>query len=192
MRTHGLIREAIANYINIDPTAFTLGTPPTAANGSSLILWLAAGIPDPLAQGIVDAHILSSTNITLYTLPYNMPIIGFVGIFAGFTLPNTVMGTNAARDLIGTAVQGNGKISQFVQTHRDAFGPQVSSGEAWGTFLTSITVHGIVLIVNDTNSVAWRLHVTPPTNNRESWTQLRCLFGKLHIMTTLHGTAQLQ
>ncbi|KAJ7761643.1 hypothetical protein B0H14DRAFT_3510923 [Mycena olivaceomarginata] len=158
MRTHGLIREAIANYINIDPTTFTLGTPPTAANGSSPTLWLAADIPDPLAQGIVDARILSSTNITLYTLPYNMPIIGFVGVFAGFMLPNTVMGANAAWDLIGTAVQANSEISQFVQTHRDAFGPQVSSGEAWGTFLASITVHGIVLIVNDTNTVAWRLH----------------------------------
>ncbi|KAJ7784824.1 hypothetical protein B0H14DRAFT_2630636 [Mycena olivaceomarginata] len=192
MRTHGLIREAIANYINIDPTTFTLGTPPTAANGSSPTLWLAADIPDPLAQGIVDARILSSTNITLYALPYNMPIIGFVGIFAGFTLPNTIMGANAARDLIGTAVQGNSEIAQFVQTHRDAFGPQVSSGEAWGTFLASITVHGIVLIVNDTNTVAWRLHVTPPTNSRESWSQLRRLFGKLRIMTALHGTAQLQ
>ncbi|KAJ7323928.1 hypothetical protein DFH08DRAFT_887173 [Mycena albidolilacea] len=192
MRTHGLIRDAIANYINIDPTTFTLGTPPTAANGSSPTLWLAADIPDPLAQGIVDARILSSTNITLYTLPYNMPIIGFVGVFAGFTLPNTVMGANTARDLIGTAVQGNSEISQFVQTHRDAFGPQVSSGEAWGTFLASITVHGIVLIVNDTNTVAWRLHVTPPTNDRESWSQLRRLFGKLRIMTALHGTAQLQ
>ncbi|KAJ7878007.1 hypothetical protein B0H14DRAFT_2567551 [Mycena olivaceomarginata] len=172
MRTHGLIREAIANYINIDPTTFTLGTPPTAANGSSPTLWLAADIPDPLAQGIVDARILSSTNITLYTLPYNMPVIGF--------------------DLIGTAVQANNKISQFVQTHRDAFGPQVSSGEAWGAFLASITVHGIVLIVNETNTVAWRLHITPPTNNRDSWSQLRRLFGKLQIMTALYGTARLQ
>ncbi|KAJ7342327.1 hypothetical protein DFH08DRAFT_1011789 [Mycena albidolilacea] len=192
MRTHGLIREAIANYINIDPTTFTLGTPPTAANGSSPTLWLAADIPDPLAQGIVDARILSSTNTTLYTLPYNMPVIGFVGVFAGFTLPNTAMGANTARDLIGTTVQANNEISQFVQTHHDAFGPQVSSGEAWGAFLASITVHGIVLIVNDTNTVAWRLHVTPPTNNRDSWSQLRRLFGKLQIMTALYGTARLQ
>jgi hypothetical protein len=192
MRTHSLIHEAIANYINIDPTTFTLGTPPTAANGSSPTLWLAADIPDPLAQGIVDARILSSTNITLYTLPYNMPVIGFVGVFTGFTLPNTAMGANAAWDLIGTAVQANNEISQFVQTHRDAFGPQVSSGEAWGAFLASITVHSIVLIVNDTNTVAWRLHVTPPTNNRDSWSQLRRLFGKLQIMTALYGTARLQ
>jgi hypothetical protein len=48
MRTHGLICEAIANYINIDPTTFTLRTPPTAANGSSPTLWLATDIPDPL------------------------------------------------------------------------------------------------------------------------------------------------
>jgi hypothetical protein len=121
-----------------------------------------------------------------------MPVISFVGIFAGFTLPNTVMGANAARDLIGTAVQANNEISQFVQTHRDAFGLQVSSGEAWGTFLASITVHGIVLIVNDANTIAWHLHVTPPTKNRDSLSQLRHLFSKLQIMTALYGTARLQ
>ncbi|KAJ7339890.1 hypothetical protein DFH08DRAFT_812267 [Mycena albidolilacea] len=183
MRTHGLIREAIANYINIDPTTFTLGTPPTAANGSSPTLWLAADIPDPLAQGIVDARILSSTNITLYTLPYNMPVIGFVGVFAGFTLPNTAMGANAAWDLIGTAVQANDEISQFVQTHRDGFGPQVSSGEAWGAFLASITAD---LTCNDST---FRVVATL---NRDSWSQLRRLFGKLQIMTALYGTARLQ
>ncbi|KAJ7887039.1 hypothetical protein B0H14DRAFT_3430885 [Mycena olivaceomarginata] len=75
---------------------------------------------------------------------------------------NHPLGANTARDLIGTAVQGNNKISEFVQTHRDGFGPQVSSGEAWGTFLASITVHGIVLIINDTNTIVWRLYVTPP------------------------------
>ncbi|KAJ7789702.1 hypothetical protein B0H14DRAFT_3502700 [Mycena olivaceomarginata] len=32
----------------------------------------------------------------------------------------------------------------------------------------------------------------PPTNNRESWSQLRRLFGKLQIMTALYGTARLQ
>ncbi|KAJ7321908.1 hypothetical protein DFH08DRAFT_969800 [Mycena albidolilacea] len=102
-----------------------------------------------------------------------MPIISFIGVFAGFTLPNTVIGANTARDLIGTAVQGNNDISQFVQTHHNVFGPQVSSGDAWGMFLVSITIHGIVLIVKDTNT-------------------LRRLFGKLRIMTALHGTAQLQ
>jgi hypothetical protein len=55
MKTHSLIHEAIRNYLNIDPTAFTLGTPPTAANGSSPTLWLAANIAEPLAQAVVDA-----------------------------------------------------------------------------------------------------------------------------------------
>ncbi|KAJ7797948.1 hypothetical protein B0H14DRAFT_2618399 [Mycena olivaceomarginata] len=161
-------------------------TDPARRSGSS------PTYPTPLAQTVVDARMLSSANITIYTLPYNMPIVGFVGVFAGFTLPNTVMGANTARDLIGTVIEANNEITQFVQTHRDAFGPQVSSGEAWRAFLTSITVHGIVLIVNDTNTVTWRLHVTSPTNNRESWSQLRRLFGKLQIMTALYGTARLQ
>ncbi|KAJ7873461.1 hypothetical protein B0H14DRAFT_2569687 [Mycena olivaceomarginata] len=192
MKTHGLIREAIGDYLNIDPTAFTLGTPPTAPNGTSPSLWLAADIPDHLAQAIVDAPILSSTNITLFAFPYNMPIVGFVGIFSGFTLPNTVDGANLARDLIRTAIRADSEIAQFVQTHRDAFGPQVSAGQAWEVFLTSVSVVSIVLIVNDTNTVAWRLHVTPPTSSRDHWSQLCRLFGKLHIMTALFGMARLQ
>jgi hypothetical protein len=67
MKTHRLIYEAISNYTNIDPTAFTLRTLPTTANRSSPMLWLVANIPDPLAQVVVDAHMLSSTNITIYT-----------------------------------------------------------------------------------------------------------------------------
>jgi hypothetical protein len=179
MKTHSLICKAIRNYINIDPTAFTLGTPPTAANRSSPTLWLTANIAEPLAQAVINAHMLSSTNITIYTLPYNMPVIGFVGVFAGFMLPNTVLGANTARDLIGTAMEANNEITQFVQTHCDALGPQVSSGEAWRAFLASITVHGIALIVNDTNTIAWCLHVTPrPTIARlgasSSTTPLLC------------------
>ncbi|KAJ7488863.1 hypothetical protein FB451DRAFT_1223103 [Mycena latifolia] len=141
MKTHGLIREAIGSFINIDPSGFTLGTPPTAANGTSSSLWLAADIPDHLAQAIVDTPVISSTSITLYPLPYNMPVVGFVGVFAGFTLPNSDAGAAAARDLIRTAIEANGEISQFVQTHRDAFGPQVSVGQAWDMFLASVAVH---------------------------------------------------
>ncbi|KAJ7808098.1 hypothetical protein B0H13DRAFT_2152420, partial [Mycena leptocephala] len=192
MKTHGLIREAIGNYINIDPADFTLGTPPTAANGTSPAPWLTADIPAPLAQAIVDARIISSTDITLYPLPYNMPIIGFVGVFAGFTLPNSTAGADVARARIRAAVSNNGEIAQFVQTHRDAFSPQVSAEQAWERFLTSVSVQGIILIVNSTNTVAWRLYVEPPTTVREHWSRLRRLFGKLQIMTALHGTARLQ
>ncbi|KAJ7820956.1 hypothetical protein B0H13DRAFT_2377640 [Mycena leptocephala] len=182
MRTHGLIREALGNFVNIDPTSFTLGTPPTAANGTSPALWLAADIPPQLAQAIIDNRIISSTKITLFPLPYNMPVIGFVGVFAGFTLPNNDAGANAARDLIRTAIAGNSEITQFVQTHRDAFGPQVSAEQAWAIFLASVSVHGITLLVNDTHTIAWRLYVDPPTNDR-TLGQCRRLFGKLHIMT---------
>ncbi|KAF7345029.1 hypothetical protein MVEN_01665700 [Mycena venus] len=192
MKTHGLIRKAIGSFINIDPTSFTLGTPPTAANGTSPALWLVADLQDYLAQAILDTRILCSSKITLFALPYDMPVIGFVGVFAGFTLPNTDDGANAARDLIRTAIAANGEISQFVQTHRDAFGPLVSAEQAWEAFLTSVEVRGIVLIVNDTNTVAWRLHVAPPTNDRTSWGQLRRLFGRLQVMTAQYGTARLQ
>ncbi|KAJ7653866.1 hypothetical protein B0H17DRAFT_1214524 [Mycena rosella] len=192
MRTHGLIREALGDFSNIDPTSFTLCTLPTAANGTSPALWLVADIPPQLAQAIVDNRIISSIRITLFPLPYSMPIIGFVGVFAGFTLPNTDAGAIVARDLIRTAIAANNEIAQFVQTHRDAFGPQTSAEQAWTMFLASVAVHGIVLRVNDTNTVAWRLYVDPSTNDRNFWGQCRRLFGKLQIMTALYGTARLQ
>ncbi|KAJ7264347.1 hypothetical protein C8J57DRAFT_1332349 [Mycena rebaudengoi] len=180
MRTHGLIPVSHSE------------TPPTTTNGTSPALWLVADIPNNLTQAIVDNRIISSSSTTLFPLPYDMPVIGFVGVIAGFTLPNTDAGADAARDLIRAAIAENNEIAQFVQTHRDAFGPQVSAGEAWATFLGSVSVRGIVLLANDTHTVAWRLHVNPPTNNREAWGQLRRLFGKVQIMTARFGMARLQ
>ncbi|KAJ7215889.1 hypothetical protein GGX14DRAFT_391567 [Mycena pura] len=190
MRTHGLIREAIGNFINIDPNSFTLSTPPVAANGSSPALWLLADLPGGLTQAILDNRVLSSTAITLFPLPYELPVAGFVGVFAGFTLPNTVAGANAARDLIRTALRDNSEIREFVHTHRSAYGP-VAASAAWEILLASLVVEGIELIVQDTHTVAWRLHVSPPTTDRAQWGQFRRLFGKLQILT-LHGTARLQ
>jgi hypothetical protein len=48
------------------------------------------------------------------------------------------------------------------------------------------------LLVNNTITVAWQLSVTPPTNDHAAWLQLRRLFGRLSVMTALHGTAHLQ
>jgi hypothetical protein len=190
MRTHSRIRAAIGDFVNVDPTSFTLSTPPTAANGTSSALWLLAGLPGLLTQTILDNRILSTTAITLYPLPYELPIIGFLGVFAGFTLPNSDNGANAARDLIRTALRNNSEIREFVHTHRSTYGP-VAANEAWEILLASIVVHGIDLLVQDTHTVAWRLHVDPPTTDRAEWGQFRCLFGKLQILT-LHGTARLQ
>ncbi|KAJ7477401.1 hypothetical protein FB451DRAFT_1557191 [Mycena latifolia] len=191
MRTHGLIREAIGNFINIDATDFILSTPPAAANGTSPPLWLVAGIPAWLTQAILDNRVLSSSAITIYPLPYDMPVLGFVGVFAGFTLPNSDDGARAARDLIRTALRANDEIREFVHTHRSAYGPLVSAGEALDILVDSVIVLGMELIVQDTNTVAWRLHVRTPTEDRAEWGQFRRLCGKLQIIT-LSGAARLQ
>ncbi|KAJ6559271.1 hypothetical protein B0H10DRAFT_2240521 [Mycena sp. CBHHK59/15] len=187
MRTHGRIRDTIGNFINVDPTS---STPPTAANGTSSTLWLLADLPGQLTQAVLDNHVLSSTAITLYPLPYDIPIASFVGVFAGFTLPNSDGSANAACDLIRAALRNNSKIREFVHTHRSAYGP-VAANEAWEILLASIVVQGINLLVQDTRTVAWRLHVDLPTTDRAEWGQFRRLFGKLQVLT-LHGTARLQ
>ncbi|KAJ7659534.1 hypothetical protein B0H17DRAFT_1212862 [Mycena rosella] len=190
MRTHGLIRKAIGNFTNVDPTSFTLSTPPTIASSTSSALWLLADIPSWLTQAILSNCVLSSTAITLYPLPYDMPVAGFVGVFTGFTLPNSDASTNTTCNLIRTALRNNSKIREFVHTHRSTYGP-VSTSEAWEILLAYIIIQGIDLLVQDTHTVAWRLHVEPPTVDCAEWDQLCRLFGKLQILT-LHGTARLQ
>ncbi|KAJ7235963.1 hypothetical protein C8J57DRAFT_1248066 [Mycena rebaudengoi] len=138
MHMHVQLCEAIGGYLNIDPAGFTLSTLPTAHNGTSPALWLVADLPNNLAQALINKPVISSTNITFYPIPYAMPIIGFVGIFSGWTIPNTNEGATLALRFLRTAIAESSEITQFVQTHRDAFGPQVSAAQAWETFLTSI------------------------------------------------------
>ncbi|KAJ7787389.1 hypothetical protein B0H14DRAFT_3505576 [Mycena olivaceomarginata] len=102
-----------------------------------------------------------------------MPVIGYVGTFGGFTLPNSQGGADAARDLLQAAIHMDREIAQFVQTHRDAFRPHISAEQAWDIFSNSVAVKGIELLVNNTTTVAWHLHVTPPTNDNGAWLQLR-------------------
>jgi hypothetical protein len=192
IQTHGLIRVAIGDFLNVDPTSFHLGTPPTPENGPSPVLWLVAGLPPHLAQAVLERPVLSSRRITLFTIPFNMPITRFVGTFGGFTLPNSQGGADAARDLLQMAIRANADITEFVRTHRDAFDPQVSADQAWHIFSNSVVVEGMELLVNNTVTVAWQLGVTPPTNDHGAWIQLRRLFGCLSVMTALHRTARLQ
>ncbi|KAJ7930991.1 hypothetical protein B0H13DRAFT_2308988 [Mycena leptocephala] len=84
-----------------------------------------------------------------------MPVNGYIGVFSGFTLPNMTTGANVARDLLRTAIGANTQIAQR------------------GTpSLRRSALKGIALIVNDTNTVAWRLYVALPTNNRDFFAQL--------------------
>ncbi|KAJ7833711.1 hypothetical protein B0H14DRAFT_3462527 [Mycena olivaceomarginata] len=69
IQTHGLICVAIGDFINVDLTGFHLGTPP------------------PRKTAVLDQPALSSCPIMLFTIPFHMPVIGFVGTFGGFTLP---------------------------------------------------------------------------------------------------------
>ncbi|KAJ6456859.1 hypothetical protein C8R45DRAFT_1184909 [Mycena sanguinolenta] len=77
MRTHSLIRQTLGDYINLDPSAIQLGTPPTSENGPSPILWLVAGIPAHLARRILAKPTRSTAAITLYPIPYEIPVTGF-------------------------------------------------------------------------------------------------------------------
>ncbi|KAJ7819711.1 hypothetical protein B0H14DRAFT_2600460 [Mycena olivaceomarginata] len=192
MHTHGLIRDAIGNYINVEATNFQLGTPPTVECGPNPILWLVAGLPGHLSDELINKKVLSSSHITFYTIPFDIPVMGLVGTFSGFTLPNTQEGADAARSLLQTVIRKDNSIAQFVQTHRNAFGAHVSAEEAWAIFTDSVAVEGIALKVSDTTTIAWQLHVTPPTNDHDAWLQLRRLFGRLYVMTALHGSAKMQ
>ncbi|KAF8125550.1 hypothetical protein K438DRAFT_2002042 [Mycena galopus ATCC 62051] len=111
MHTHGLIHDSIGNYVNVDATNFQLGTPPTAERGPSPTLWLVAGLPERLSEMLVDKKVLSSTHITFFTIPFDIPITGFVGTFSGFTLPNTQEGADAACSLLQSAIRADNNIA---------------------------------------------------------------------------------
>ncbi|KAJ7847155.1 hypothetical protein B0H14DRAFT_3454003 [Mycena olivaceomarginata] len=167
IQTHGLIR-------------FPPRHPPRHGSGPSQVLWLVAGLPPHLAQAVIDQQVVSTSRITLFVIPYDMPVIGYVG------------GADAVRDLLQAAIHIDREIAQFVQMHRNAFGPDISAEQAWDISSNSVAVEGIELLVNNTTTVAWHLHVTPPTNDNGAWLQLQRLFGRLCVMTALHGTACLQ
>ncbi|KAF8174330.1 hypothetical protein K438DRAFT_1980355 [Mycena galopus ATCC 62051] len=187
-----LIHNSISNAIDIEPTNFQLGTPPTADNGTTSSLWLVAGIPEHLAATVLTYPFLSSGRITIYPLPFNLPVNGFVGTFTDFTLPNNLKGAAVARNLIQTAIRGDNNITQLIQTHRDTLSPHVSAERASEIFIDSVQVDSIELVVGNTTTIAWQLYVTPPTNDHNIWLNLRRLFGRLHVMTALHGSARMQ
>jgi hypothetical protein len=197
MWMHAHIRDAIGNFININPTDFQLGTPPTIESSHSPALWLGpalwlvARIAAHLVQAILAKKVLSSTRITLFPIPYEMPVNGFIGTYGGLTLPDTATGANVAQRLFQDAARANGAISQFVQTHCDAFGPQVSAEQAFNTFVASMRVRALCLTVNNVETITWQLHVTSPTNDYATSNQLCHLFHRINVMTALHGTTYL-
>ncbi|KAJ7850761.1 hypothetical protein B0H13DRAFT_2360541 [Mycena leptocephala] len=130
-------------------------------------------IPLHLAQAILAKRVLSSTRITIFPVPYEMPVNGFIGTYGGLTLPDTVAGAAAAQRLFQDAARANGTISQYIQTHRDACGPQVSAEQAFDTFVASVPARHL------------------PTNDYVAWNQLCHLFRRINVMTALHGTAYL-
>ncbi|KAJ7292705.1 hypothetical protein C8J57DRAFT_1457113 [Mycena rebaudengoi] len=181
------------------PELLLQGMPPALlqlheeVNHPKLYLVLFPWHPADRPQRLYSTHpAVSSSDITFFPIPFGIPNVGFVGVFDGFTLPNTTDGADMARDLIRAAIAADNNITQFVQTHRDAFGPQTSAGEALETFLASVAVRSLVLVDNGTSTVNWRLHVNPPTSSRDSWAQLRRLFGRLQIMTARFGCAHLR
>ncbi|KAJ7808177.1 hypothetical protein B0H14DRAFT_3482576 [Mycena olivaceomarginata] len=119
---------------------------PNLRERPSSVLWLVAGLPPHLAQAVLDRPALSSRPITLFTIPFSMPVIGFIGTFA---------------------IQANGDINEFVRTHRDAFGPQVSADQAWHIFSNSVAVEGMELLVNNTITVACSSVSPPPQTTTE-------------------------
>ncbi|KAF7351517.1 hypothetical protein MSAN_01584100 [Mycena sanguinolenta] len=192
MRTHGLIGQTISDFINYDKALIQIGTPPVPESGPSPVLWLIAGLPAHLVQTVLTQQVIAMETITLYPIPYNIRIGGFVGTFVGFTLPETQAGADTACNLITSAIRTDATIAQYVQNHRDAFGPQVSAAQAWEIFIHSMHVWSISININGVLATVWQLFVNSPTLDYPAWLQLIHLCGRINVMTALHGTARLQ
>ncbi|KAJ7792580.1 hypothetical protein B0H14DRAFT_3499062 [Mycena olivaceomarginata] len=150
IQTHGLIRVAIGDFLNVDPTSFHLGTPPDpgkrpqprALAGSRTTPTPSAGRPRPACPIFNAALRYSPSRSTCPSLDLSAPL-------AASLSPNSQGGADTARNLLQTAIRANVDINEFVRTHRDAFGPQVSADQAWHIFTNSVAVEGMELLVNN-------------------------------------------
>ncbi|KAJ7654211.1 hypothetical protein B0H14DRAFT_3540828 [Mycena olivaceomarginata] len=130
-------------------------------------------VPTPSA-GHPGPAVLSSPPHHIVHIPFDMPVIGFVGTFSGFTLPNTQR-TDRERGVT------------FSKWPFERTATSMNSYEPIATLSQLVAVEGMELLVNNTITVAWQLSVTPPTNDHGAWLQLRRLFGRLSVMTASTG-----
>ncbi|KAJ7894466.1 hypothetical protein B0H14DRAFT_3426873 [Mycena olivaceomarginata] len=177
-QTAGRIATAIAGRINVDPASILVGAPGLGTGaGPDARAWLIGGLPEHLAQVVLESRCLCSTSITLFFLQYAPLITGFLGTIGGLIIPNTREGRVTAMDLIEDAIGNNTAITRF---------PSI-------VFMSSIGVDAIELLLpnNGGSYVAWNVYALSPTDSLEDWNQLRRLFGLLVIDTTYYGEGRI-
>ncbi|KAJ7869772.1 hypothetical protein B0H14DRAFT_273720 [Mycena olivaceomarginata] len=193
-QTAGRIATAIAGRINVDPASILVGAPGLGTGaGPDARAWLIGGLPEHLAQVVLESRCLCSTSITLFFLQYAPLITGFLGTIGGLIIPNTREGRVTAMDLIEDAIGNNTAITRFVRDHRDSFPSHLDADQALDVFMSSIGVDAIELLLpnNGGSYVAWNVYALSPTDSLEDWNQLRRLFGLLVIDTTYYGEGRI-
>ncbi|KAJ7849679.1 hypothetical protein B0H14DRAFT_3452381 [Mycena olivaceomarginata] len=182
-QTAGRIATAIAGYINVDPASVLVGAPGLGTGaGPDARAWLIGGLPENLAQVVLESRCLCSTAITLFFLQYTPLITGFLGTIGGLIIPNTRQGRATAMGIIEDAISNDSAITRFVRDHRDSFPSHLDADQALDIFLTSIGVDAIELPPPQQRRIVHRL---------EQWNQLRRLFALLVIDTTYYGEGRI-
>ncbi|KAJ7019143.1 hypothetical protein C8F04DRAFT_1276612 [Mycena alexandri] len=192
IQTTEVIGDTLAAFVNVDPESIQVGTPGSAQGPHDARAWLIGGLPQHLAEAVLDMGVLSCAEISLFALPYSPPIAGFIGTISGFTIRRSPAGAARAQEYIRAAMASSTAITQFVRAHRDSFPPEVDADGALEIFLASVGVRGIDLLTGSgTTITAWNTYVVSPTESVAHFNHLRSLFAALVIHTGFAGEGRI-
>ncbi|KAF8133497.1 hypothetical protein K438DRAFT_1998166 [Mycena galopus ATCC 62051] len=184
MQTTEMMRTAIADRFNIPRDEVLIGS--HAERGPDPIAWLIGGLRQYELEYLLDATFLSSDAISIFFHAFSPPITGFIGTFAGFTIPasNAVLAENTIVDYVAN----DPAITRHVRANRDAFPPETPADRCLDLWLDSIRAEPIELLSPCGGTfTAWNVYVRSLTRNEATFAALQGLFAVLVMDTTFSG-----
>ncbi|KAF8151065.1 hypothetical protein K438DRAFT_1988334 [Mycena galopus ATCC 62051] len=190
MQTTEMLRTTIANRFNIPHDEVLIGSPGRTERGPDPIAWLIGGLRQYELEYFLDATFLSSDDISIFFHAYSPPITGFIGTFAGFTIPvsNAVLAENTIVDYAAN----DPAITRHVRANRDAFPPETPADHCLDLWLDSIRAEPIELLSPRGGTfTAWNVYVRSPARHEATFAVLQSLFAALVMDTTFSGQGRI-
>ncbi|KAJ7231183.1 hypothetical protein C8J57DRAFT_1251274 [Mycena rebaudengoi] len=164
--------RAISSFIiecyNVQPNTFRVGIAgaedPRARVPNAGII---AGLPQFLVNSIVAAETISTTAITFFTLPFDPPFTGYLGIVVGLGHDNTPASATAARvDIQASLTEAqNPHFMRHILENHNALPAHLTADQVIAVFTTSIHVVPIDLATSGGLQTEWRVFSMVTTND---------------------------
>ncbi|KAJ7777610.1 hypothetical protein DFH07DRAFT_766361 [Mycena maculata] len=173
------ITQQIAGRLNLDPSAPRVGPPGLAEGpGHDPRAWLIGGLSLAQSQALLDGRVLAADGHTTFFFAY---VRGFLGTFAGLTIPDNNHGVDLARAVLGDAIADNPAIARYDMT----------ADETYARFAESLYVRPLPLLSPQGPFIGWNVYCTPPTNDDNVFSTLRGLVANLVVNTPFNGQGRI-